>query len=171
MGHVRIGFLPHTKQWNSIVQNLLHFGGDASAVIKIANNTLNAVRSTYEVLPYDESIIKAILYLANLAFSAKQPDQIAYLNNNGYSVDSKMSLLSLVSSAQDFIAVENGSCEVNKLAKDAAMQSVIKYYEDHNDGQINLFCEGENNPFANAGTGAAFCEMARSFLPYLQINR
>lgn len=163
MGHVRIGFLPHTKQWNSIVQSLSLFGGDASVVAQIANNTLDAVRNTYEALPYDESIIKAISYLANLAFSAKQPDQIAYLNNNGYDVDGEMSLLSLISSAQEYITAEKGSCEINKLAKDAAMQSVIRYYENHSDGQLNLFCSEEKNPFADAGTGAAFCEMARSF--------
>lgn len=163
MGHVRIGFLPHTKQWNSIVQSLSRFGGDADVVLQIANNTLNAIRNTYETLPYDESIIKAITYLANLAFSAKQSDQIAYLNNNGYDVDEEMSLLSLVSSAQEYISVGQGSCEINKLAKDAAMQSIIKYYENHNDGQLTLFCGETRNPFASAGTGAAFCEMARSF--------
>lgn len=163
MGHVRIGFLPHTKQWNSIVQSLSLFGGDADVVLKIANNTLDAIRNTYEILPYDESIIKAITYLANLAFSAKQSDQIAYLNNNGYDVDEEMSLLSLVSSAQEYISVGQGSCEINKLAKDAAMQSIIKYYENHNDGQLTLFGGETRNPFANAGTGAAFCEMARSF--------
>lgn len=166
MGHVRIGFLPHTKQWNSIVQSLSLFGGDISVVTQIANSTLDAVRNTYETLPYDESIIKAISYLANLVFSAKQPDQIAYLNNNGYTVDEEMSLLSLISSAQEYITVEKGSCEINKLAKDAAMQSVIKYYENHNDGQLTLFCSEEKNPFANAGTGAAFCEMARSFFAF-----
>lgn len=163
MGHVRIGFLPHTKQWNTIVESLSLFGGDASIVTQIANNTLDAVRNTYETLPYDESIIKAILYLANLAFSAKQSNQIAYLNSNGYDVDGEMSLLSLISSAQEYITVEKGSCEINKLAKDAVMQSVINYYENHNDGQLSLFSSENTNPFANAGTGAAFCEMARSF--------
>lgn len=163
MGHVRIGFLPHTKQWNTIIESLSLFGGDASVVTQIANNTLDAVRNTYETLPFDESIIKAISYLANLAFSAKQSNQIAYLNNNGYDVDGEMSLFSLISSVQEYITIEKGSCEINKLAKDAVMQSVISYYENHNDGQLSLFNDENKNPFANAGTGAAFCEMARSF--------
>lgn len=163
MGHVRIGFLPHTKQWKDIVKQLSLFGGDSAVVAKIANNTLDAVRHTYEELPYDESIIRAILYLANLTFSAKQPDQVAYLNQNGYEVDKELSLISLISSAQEYIAVGEGSCETNKLAKDAAMQSVIRYYENHNNGQLSLFSDKEQNPFSNAGTGADFCEMARSF--------
>lgn len=163
MGHVRIGFLPHTKQWNDIIKRLSDFDGDTSIVADIANNTLNAVQNIYKSLPYDESVIKAILYLANLAFSAKQPNQVAYLNRNGYDVDDNLSLLSLISSAQEYITVGEGSCETNKLAKDAAMQSVIRYYESHNNGQLSLFSEREQNPFADAGTGAAFCEMARNF--------
>lgn len=163
MGHVRIGFLPHTKQWQNIVQQLSRFGGDESVAIKIANDTLEAIRNTYETLPYDESVIKAILYLANLAFSAKMMDQIEYLNQNGYGVDNNLSLHSLVSSAQEYITTDEGSREINKLAKDAAMQAVIRYYEKHSSGQLTLFGEGEQNPFTKAGTGAAFCELARSF--------
>jgi hypothetical protein len=45
MGHERIGFLPRTKQWNAIVEQLSSFGGDPSSVAQIANDTLKSKRS------------------------------------------------------------------------------------------------------------------------------
>jgi len=163
MGHVRTGFLPRTAQWNAIIQKLSLFGGDANVVPTIAYRTLSAIKTTYEVMPFDESVIKAILYLANLAFSAKQTDQIAYLNSQGYIVDKNLSTFSLVASAQRLITTENGSLEINKIAKDAAMQAVIIYQERHQSNQIDLFGNETHNPLCSIGNGAAFCELARSF--------
>jgi hypothetical protein len=163
MGHVRMGFLPRTKQWNAIVQQLSLFGGDASVVPKITDAALSAIKKTYQAMPFDESVIKAISYLANLAFSAKQEDQIAYLNSHGYFVDNNLSIFSLVASAQRYITTENESLEINKIAKDAAMQAVIFYHEKHQDYQLNLFGDERLNPLCSIGNGAAFCELARSF--------
>jgi hypothetical protein len=163
MGHVRIGFLPKTAKWNAIVQQLSLFGGDASVVPEIANNTLTAIQKTYKAIPYDESVIKAISYLVNLAFSAKQSDQIAYLKSQGYIVDKDLSTFSLIASAQRLIITENGSLEINKIAKDAAMQAVISYHEKHHTNQLDLFGNDSQNPLRSIGSGAAFCELARSF--------
>jgi hypothetical protein len=163
MGHVRTGFLPRTAQWNAIVQQLSLFGGNASVVPIIANGTLSAIKKIYEGMSFDESVIKAISYLINLAFSAKQTDQIAYLNSQGYIVDKNLSIFSLVTSAQRLITTENGSLEINKIAKDAAMQAVIIYQEKHQSNQIDLFGNNDQNPLCSIGNGAAFCELARSF--------
>ena len=163
MGHVRTGFLPHTKQWNAIIEQLSLFGGDADVVPHIANDTLTAIKKTYAAMPYDESVHKAVAFLATLAFSAKQTDQVAYLKANGYTVDDKLSLFSLITSAQHIIRTEAGSLEINKIAKDAAMQAIIKYHETHQDNQLTLWSGETKIPIQSAGSGAAFCEMARSF--------
>lgn len=166
MGHVRTGFLPHTKQWIAIVEQLSQFGGDADVVPHIANDTLNAIKKTYAAMPFDESVHRAITFLATLAFSAKQADQVTYLRANGYTVDDKLSLFSLISSAKRLIITETGSLETNKIAKDSAMQAIITYYEEHQNNQITLWGDESNNPIRLAGSGAAFCEMARSFFAY-----
>ncbi len=82
-------------------------------------------------MPSDESVIKAVSYLANLAYSAKLKDQIEYLNANGYFVDKNLSIFSIIASAQRYITTEDGSLEINKIAKDAAMQAVIAYHDNH----------------------------------------
>lgn len=163
MGHERIGFLPHTKQWQAIVDQLSMYNGGDESVLKIADDTLKAIRKAYEAMPYDESVIKAISYLATLVFSANQEDQPAYLNDNGYMVDSQLSLFSLMTSAQEYITTETGSLEINKIAKDAALQAVISYQQEHQTNQLMLFSDQPESVWKSAGNGAAFCELARTF--------
>ena len=92
MGHVRIGFLPHTRQWNAIVEQLSLYDNDANVVAIIADRTLDAVRMEFDGLQYDESVIKAISYLATIVVSSRQKDQIAFLQENGYFVDENLSV-------------------------------------------------------------------------------
>lgn len=162
MGHVRIGFLPHTKQWNAIVDQLSSYDNDKETVVLIADRTLDAVRKEYENLQYDESIIKAIEYLANIIVSSRQEDQLAFLRSKGYQVGDELSLFGLTACAQQLIQTQNGSLETNKLARDAAVQAVMDFYQNHNDNQLSLF-GNDNNPFKNRGSGREFCELARFF--------
>ena len=162
MGHVRIGFLPHTRQWNAIVDHLSLYNNDSGMVAVIADSTLNAVRKEFDGLQYDESVRKAIEYLATIVVSSRQNDQVAFLQENGYSVDDNLSVFGLTKSAKKVIQTENGSLETNKLARDAAIQAVMEYYEKHSDKQVSLF-QTENNPFRERGSGREFCELARYF--------
>ena len=162
MGHERIGFLPRSNQWKKIVDQLVSYEGDRNSVKQIADDTLQAIKKTYEAMPFDESVIKAISFLATLSFSAKQTNQVDFLNANGYNVDSNISLYSLISSAQNLITTNKGSLEINTLAKDAALQAIIDYQQEHSSGQTSFWGE-PNNVWKSVGTGSAFCELARSF--------
>lgn len=163
MGHERIGFLPHTKQWKAIIDQLALFGGGSVSIAQIANETLDAVKKTYEIMSFDESVIKALSFLATLSYSANLENQRDFLNDKGYIVDPQMSLFSLMESAQEYITTDSGSLEINKLAKDAAMQAVIDYQDRHKTEQLSLFSEQPDNVWSRAGTGAAFCELSRTF--------
>ena len=155
--------MPQTKPWKTIIEQLSLFGEGEISVAQIANETISAVKKTYEKMPYDESVIKALSFIATLAFSAKLDNQVDFLNENGYTVDSQLSLFSLMSSAQNYISTDYGSLEINKLAKDAAMQAIINYQQQHESNQISMFSEKSQSVWGNAGNGAAFCEMARTF--------
>lgn len=163
MGHERIGFLPHTKQWKAIVNQLSLIGEGGTSVAQISNETLNAVKKTYEAMPFDDSVVKALYFLATLSYSAKQENQIGFLNENGYDVDEQLSLISLMSSAQTYITTDVDSLEINKIAKDAVMQAIIDYRQNHETGQLSLLSEYSENVWSNVGTGAAFCELVRTF--------
>lgn len=163
MGHERIGFLPRTKQWNAIVDQLSSYDGNEDTVTKIASDTLDCIKKTYEQMPFDESVVKAIKYLATLSYSANQDDQVKFLNENGYQADAKISLFSLMLSAQKYIETETGSLEVNKIAKDAALQAIVTYQQEHQRAQLSLFESETETVWKNVGSAAAFCELARTF--------
>jgi hypothetical protein len=167
MGHIRLGFLPQTQQWKKIINLLASYGStsDDDIVKKIAYNTLVAIKTQYQKLPYNESIIKAISYLSILCLSAKQNDQLTYLNSHGFNLD-KLSVYSLITNAQKLITTNNDSLEINQIAKDAMMQSLLSYQKNYQNIKVTLFEDVSNNPFNHIGDGKAFCELARYFFAH-----
>lgn len=164
MGHERIGFLPHTKQWRILMDQLTEYDGDPQDIKKIANQTLLAIKKTYEQMPYDESAIKAIQFLATLSVSATKEDQISFLQSNGYIVSSELSNYSILANVNKLIATDTGSLEINKIVKDSIMQAVIEYSKSKQQfEQVSLFSDNHQNVWERIGSGAAFCEMTRSF--------
>ena len=164
MGHMRTGFLPRSKQWNLIIEQLSIFGGDPNDVHQIAEATLTAIQSNFKKLADDESIIKAVKFLATLSYAANQVEQASFLNQQGCVVDGNMTLFSILSSAQQYITTETGSLEINKMARDAVMKSLMTYHDVHKSNQVSLFGGDAEDTWRSAGTGAAFCEMARTFV-------
>ena len=162
MGHVRIGFLPHTQQWNAIVNQISTYDNSTSTVAIVADRTLDAIRKEYENLQYDESVKKSIRFLSGIIVSSRQDNQIDFLQNNGYEIDGNMTLFSVIGCLCKALQTENESLEINKLVKDATVQAIMKYYQYHSEDQLSLF-ESENNPFTNKGSGREFCELARLF--------
>lgn len=165
MGHERIGFLPHTKQWKAIINQLTDYGTGSDTVAQIADTTLTCIRTLYEKLPYEESLIKSVKFLVLLSASATQPNQQSYLLQNGISVDAQLSLFSILGSANKYIETATDSLECSKIAKDSILQTVSAYQRTHTQNQITLFGDSDSESvWANVGTGAAFCDLARSFV-------
>jgi hypothetical protein len=163
MGHERIGFLPKSQIWRHIVDQLSNFNNSDADVSQIANSTLNNIRKTYEGMSNDDSVIKAIQYLTILTASANDADQISFLNDNGIVINKEISLFSLIRSAKDFVKTESGSLESNKIAVDALLNAITTYESNNQNNQLLLFNEQSSSIWANTGTGAAFCDLARAF--------
>lgn len=164
MGHERIGFLPRTKQWKLLTEQLSAYDGTSHSAIVIADQALNAIKQTYEKMPYDESVIKAIQFLATLARSASEQDQLSYLQSNGYSVSSELSLYSILVNVNALITTETGSLETNKIVRDSVMEAIIEY--DHSKKQyeqLTWFSKENGSIWGEIGNGASFCEITRSF--------
>jgi hypothetical protein len=163
MGHERIGFLPKSKSWRHIVDQLSHFNNSDADVNQIANLTLKKIRQTYEGMSNDDSVIKAIQYLTILTASANDANQITFLNNNGIAINKEISLFSLIRGAKEYVKTEKGSLESNKIAIDALLNAITTYESNNQNSQLILFNEQSTSIWANTGSGAAFCDLARSF--------
>jgi hypothetical protein len=164
VGHERIGFLPRTRQWQAIVHELAKYSGDSQSVKLIADSTLECLRTIYKTFAFDESMINAIKLFTTLCFSASTNNQAEYLNKHGFTTDENLSLLSLMQSVNSCILTDSDSPEINKIARDAAMQALIAYKQKHETEQLHFVEFEPDNVWRGINNGAAFCEMARNFI-------
>ena len=65
-GHERIGYLPKTKSWREIVDEIGSFTLNNNASL-IAQNAIKNVRNRFENLDQDPSVNSAFQFLVNLA--------------------------------------------------------------------------------------------------------
>lgn len=164
MGHERIGFLPHTKQWKVLTEQISAYNGDIQSAKEIADYTLDAIRVKYMALPYDESLIKAIRFIVTLSVSASKDDQVSFLQSIGYTIPQELTAFSILSNVNQQITTESGSLETNKIVRDSVMQAIIEYRQSKEQfDQLSLFSDSSEGLWKSIGNGAAFCEITRSF--------
>ena len=161
MGHERIGFIPKTKRWQSIVAQLQNYDGDKTTVAAVAADTLDTLRSLYDSLPYDPSIIASIRFLATLCRFSGSADK---LNDVNIDTSNDITMYSLLRGVDQYLSSENESMEIGKLAKDSLMSSIISYQQVHETNQISFDGFNEKNVWRDIDSGAAFCELTRSFV-------
>lgn len=164
MGHERIGFLPKSKQWNAIIQQLQNYDGEDSVVAQIAANTLDALRQSYNSISYDPSLIAAIRFLAVLCQASNSPSQPEELSSLGVIDGNKVTMYSLLRGADNYISADEQSLEISKLAKDSLMTAIVNYQQAHETEQITFDGFDTHDVWNNMNSGASFCELARSFI-------
>ncbi len=163
MGHERIGFLPRSKQWTSIVNMLSDFDSGNIPIAQISYNTLNNIKKLYEKMPYDESVIKSILFLTLLSISSNKENPEKFLNKYNIAINKNPSLFSILKSAKEYITTQTDSLEINKIAVDSVLNVLTLYARNNETQQISFFPNEEKNIWQNIGTGTAFCDLARGF--------
>ena len=161
VGHERIGFIPKTKQWQLIVAQLQNYNHDKTAVAKVAADTLDALRKLYNSLPYDPSLIASIRFLATLCRYSDSADK---MNSIGIEDKDNVTMYSLLQGVDKYLTIESESLEIGKLAKDSLMNAIITYQQTHETNQISFDGFEDKNVWNDIDSGAAFCEMARSFV-------
>lgn len=164
MGHERIGFLPKSKQWKDIVRQLQEYNGDSDIVACIAADTLDALRSQYSNISNDPSLISAIRFLATLCHSSSSETQVETLYDEGIIVKKEITMYSLMRGADNYISDAETSLETGKIVKDSLMAAIINYQQMHETEQLSFDGFESNNVWSGIDSGAAFCELARSFI-------
>lgn len=69
MGHERTGTLPKTRRWTQVVQDIASFRGDEEQSLRIANTSLENVRSRFESVQRDSGVHAAFRFLIPLSVS------------------------------------------------------------------------------------------------------
>lgn len=95
MGHKRYGYLPKTKRWLAIVEELAELPQRDFDVTSIANHTLKNVQTRFSRLEEDPSINSSFEFLLELSHAFQQNDPLKYLKENGIVEYDELTVLKL----------------------------------------------------------------------------
>jgi len=82
MGHKRLGYLPKTKRWREIVEQIGSFVAGSTDVSSIANKTLQTVQERFENLSNDPSIQSSFEFLVQFSYAFQKENPTKYLTEN-----------------------------------------------------------------------------------------
>jgi hypothetical protein len=165
MGHERVGYLPKSKRWKTIVKEISEFSDANDNVAEISRRTTSNVRNRYKNIEADQGVQSAFEFLLLLSIIPKTANWQKYLVGKGIQLPENFSLIELTQSAKKFIEKNEQSKEYSSFAYQAVVDS-ISIWTTQNSKQSTLFFEPSEKPLEiwNRSTnGAGFCELARTF--------
>jgi len=156
LGHERVGLLPKTKPWRSLVEQVGAEAGDVEALPRVANRTLAAIGNRFSGLAADPNIQEAFLFLVDLARSATlgATDQ-TLLERTPLQLSAQLS--------QRLLTV-TGSLETRAITQRAVADALTTWYRDRPATPGDLFEPKQTEAaWSGLGSGAGFCEVSRLF--------
>ena len=169
MGHKRLGFLPKSKAWRLIVDELGAFALGASEISAITQNTLRNVQGRFSNLSNDPSIHSAFEFLLHVSFAFQKKDPIKYLIENKILDREELSLLKLARAATNYKSNEVVSHEYQTFARQAAIDAINNWYKSNLETGRSLFNNDIDSAaiFNKASNGSGFCELSRLYFSKL----
>ncbi len=165
MGHKRYGYLPKSKAWRLIVNEMAAFADGEVNVNEIAFKTLKQVRDRFTDLQNDPSIKSTFELLLHISYAFKQTDPIAYLSNKELLDKNEISVIDLSRAIWNNKSEEIDSKEYETVAKQAAIDAVNGWYKQNIERGRSFFQEGIDQEaiFYKTSNGSGFCELARLY--------
>ena len=162
MGHERIGFLPRTNEWRTLVAAIGDVGAAADAVPKLAHRTLHQVRRRFDRLEHDTGLQAAFSFILALCTDELRPHDPS--RGPSLDLDQNPSPLEITRRLNTWIDANAQSPEYAELAKRSGADA-IAYWTKRCSHQQELFDTHRTAAqiWRDASTGAAFSEIARVF--------
>ena len=164
MGHERVGALPRTKRWVTVVEGIAAAADVDGDVRELANATLRNVRSQLRAVPGDTGVIAAFQFLLGLALSASAEVDTESLGDLAIDLSTNPSPLNLASALGQHVADKRQSGEYAELARKAAMDAIVQW-TGRQTQQLSFTGEHEQamDVWRRASDGSGFCEVSRLF--------
>lgn len=121
MGHLRLGTLPKTANWNKLVGLLEENPNDAASV---ANATLTASRNQLDRLKGDQTIGYCFWLLTRITWSARQSDFLERLQRIGIDVTRASSTFNFISAVSDHARKKCTQYEGSSVFREMAFQAL-----------------------------------------------
>ena len=169
MGHKRLGYLPRSKAWKFIVEQLGGYSLGTTECSSIAQNTLRNVQWRYSNLTNDPSINSAFEYLVHVSIAFQKENPLKYLKENNILDKEELSLLKLARGALKYKSDEVVSHEYQTFARQAAIDAINNWYGNNLELGRSLFSENVDPVavFHRASNGSGFCELSRLYFSKL----
>lgn len=165
MGHERLGFLPKTKRWQSIVNDLVKFSENKVNVSSLANKTLSNVRKRFQNVANDDGVNAAFSYIVSFSYAAKSANPDAVLMGIGVKSSIDSPPFQIAKDLNQWVNERAGSREYAELAKAAALDAISGWNSKIKSGYDDLFGKAisESEVWRKASEGSGFCEISRMF--------
>lgn len=165
MGHERLGYVPKTKRWQSLVNDLVKFADHKVDVSSLATQTLSNVRSRFQNLANDAGVNAAFSYILALAYAAKSDNPSEVLKQIGLNTSLDSTEFQIGKDISQWVNNRMGSREYAELAKAAALDAISGWNSKVKGGHDDLFGKAvtQSDVWRKAGHGSGFCEISRMF--------
>lgn len=165
MGHERIGILPKSKRWSTVVSSMGSFSASDNNVSRIAQQTLKNVQSRFDDIERDKGVQAAFQFLVLLSISAKHQDPSEFLAKQGIKLPETVTPLQIAKAVNEWVSKQSESNEYATFAQSAAIDAISEWYQKNQTFQENLFA-GDKDQFEvwrNSADGSGFSELSRLY--------
>lgn len=165
MGHERVGILPKTKRWTTVVSGMSSFSASENNVPEIARQTLKNVQNRFEDIERDKGVQAAFQFLVILSVSAKHQSPSEFLSFQGINLSKNITPLQIAKALTDWVSRQSESNEYASFARSAAIDAISEWYQKNQSFQENLFT-GDKDQFEvwrKSADGSGFCELSRLY--------
>lgn len=165
MGHERVGYLPKTQKWRSIVQGIGNFQDGSSNIAELATQTTKNVRSRFKFIEEDKGVFAAFKFIVLFSHACKLNEPEEFLKSKGINLDKGFDIFKLTQSIEDYVFKKVQSKEYAVFATQAMMDAVSQWTLK-NQTQPSLGFDTDESSietWRKISSGAGFCELSRLF--------
>jgi hypothetical protein len=163
MGHERLGALPCTRRWESIVERIAQAeAGGPPAIADLAEATLKNVQSRFLRIHEDDGVRAAFAYLVSLATNTLPSS--GGLSSPDTRIEADVSPARIAKNLSDWVRKHAESGEYAEIACRAGADTIAEWTRKQSE-QGRLFDDNADahRIWAQSSNGAGFCQVARTF--------
>lgn len=166
MGHERVGALPRTKRWRTIVNTIANLSSNSpSDVSLLADQTLQNVSSQFQKIYADKGVQAAFGYLVFLA--TQSLPQSSGVSSPPATISDEQSPVRIVQQLNEWVSQHAESREYSEIATRAVADTIAEW--TRNQSKQHLLFEEDisaRSVWNQTANGSGFCEVARLFFSH-----
>lgn len=163
MGHSRLGTLPDTRRWRSVVGLVAENAG----VSVVADATMHAAQRGLEMADSDEGLRQTFLLLSQVAVAARQEDFRSALGNVGVDVRGEPGVLSIVAGFTEAVdrhlRTTRSRTDIGEMAQMAAAECLTSVLTERSRSLLGTTAAEVQDAARSCSTKAGFADLTHDF--------